>query len=448
MDQILFQYSLNPTTWVYLSSLLTIALFFKFSRFWSVRNLDLIGLIAIAPGMLLVVIGQGLGRAGWEPNETVARVGYVWLFVIGALFLIRLLCDAMMVRRPLLEPNLTAGGLAFICISLLIFLFANVITAELRPEDWAGAKLAQEGVPPKEATLGEHGPGYLQLLLLPNIPSKLQERQGEDPAPEEQAKVQGRITTARILVILSHLAVVVGLVLIGYRHFDNIRTGIAVATLYLMLPYTAQTFGKVSYVLPAALLVWAIEEYRRPLVAGMFLGLATGAVFFPIFLLPLWISFYWQRGALRFLGGVASMLLLLVATQYFTAPDFEAFLSQVKLMAGWPGLTFRHVNGFWTETNTAYRITILVAYVAICGGMALWPARKNLGTLLSCSAAVMLGTQFWQANDGGMHVAWYLPLLVLTVFRPNLEDRMAISTLDLSWFEKRRSQVRRVDKAA
>ncbi len=50
MSEILFQYhKVNPTTWVYLSSLLIIGLFFKFSRLLSVRNLDLIGLILLAP---------------------------------------------------------------------------------------------------------------------------------------------------------------------------------------------------------------------------------------------------------------------------------------------------------------------------------------------------------------------------------------------------------------
>jgi hypothetical protein len=47
-----------------------------------------------------------------------------------------------------------------------------------------------------------------------------------------------------------------------------------------------------------------------------------------------------------------------------------------------------------------------------------------------------------------LYMAWYLPLLMLTIFRPNLEDRLAISALNESWFEKRRAQVRRVDKAA
>ena len=55
MSDILFHYyRVNPTTWFYLSSLLSIALFFKFNRVWSVRNLDLIGLILLAPAMRLV----------------------------------------------------------------------------------------------------------------------------------------------------------------------------------------------------------------------------------------------------------------------------------------------------------------------------------------------------------------------------------------------------------
>jgi hypothetical protein len=55
MSEILFHYrKVDPTTWVYLSSLLTISLFFKFNRFWSVRNLDLALLILLAPGLLMV----------------------------------------------------------------------------------------------------------------------------------------------------------------------------------------------------------------------------------------------------------------------------------------------------------------------------------------------------------------------------------------------------------
>ena len=53
-------------------------------------------------------------------------MGYAWLFGVGGFFVVRLLLDPLMVRRPLLEPNLSASGLTFACVALLVFLMANV----------------------------------------------------------------------------------------------------------------------------------------------------------------------------------------------------------------------------------------------------------------------------------------------------------------------------------
>ena len=65
MGKYLFQYhEVFPTTWVYLSSLLMVGLFFKFGRFWSVRNLDLLLLILLAPGLLLVYFGFEMRSPG------------------------------------------------------------------------------------------------------------------------------------------------------------------------------------------------------------------------------------------------------------------------------------------------------------------------------------------------------------------------------------------------
>jgi hypothetical protein len=446
METLLYQYSLNPATWVYLSSLLIIALFFKFSRFFSVRNLDLIGLILLAPGVLLVAQGEAAGR------PAVVQLGYVWLFVIGALFLVRLLGDPMMVRRPLLEPNLSVGGMTFLGAALLVFLMANVMTTELTGEDLDGPRRLdqllnrQEGRP-QENLLVRHGPGYPWLHLLPSIPSKLWVS-GDDRLPPAEAQQHTWVATARLTAVLSHLVIVAGLVLIGYRHFDNIRTGIAVATLYLLLPCTAQMTGRIDLVLPAALLVWAIEAYRRPWLSGVLLGLAAGAIYYPLFLLPLWLSFYWQRGLLRFVIGFVSMLGLLVLTLALTSRDLDMFFTQVKLMFGAHTWSLADVSGFWDAAKAAYRIPVIALFAVISVGLAVWPAHKNLGTLLSCSAAVMLGTQFWHAQKGGLNIAWYLPLLLLTVFRPNLEDRVALSVLAESWLERRVTFHRREIKAA
>jgi hypothetical protein len=59
---------------------------------------------------------------------------------------------------------------------------------------------------------------------------------------------------------------------------------------------------------------------------------------------------------------------------------------------------------------------------------------------MSCTTAVLLGSQFWKAHNGGLFLAWFLPVLLLVVFRPNLENRVALRVLDADWFPSRRRE--------
>ena len=59
MSDLPFSYQkIDSSTWAYLSSLLLIALFFKFNRFWSIRNLDLLLIVLLAPGLLMIESGR------------------------------------------------------------------------------------------------------------------------------------------------------------------------------------------------------------------------------------------------------------------------------------------------------------------------------------------------------------------------------------------------------
>jgi hypothetical protein len=431
MSEVLFQYyGVNPTSWFYLSSLLSIALFFKFNRVLSVRNLDLLLIILLAPGLLAVEFG--LRRASGDA----LGIGFLWLFAVSALFLVRMLFDSTMVRRPMLEPNLTAGGLVFLGGALLVFLLANVITRRPQAEDVATAATA-ERLGAGEASidkdrLAKQGPGYPLLFLLPQIPT--QRLFAPDPATEPADAGSHRAvheTTARIMAIVSQLAIVSGMVFVAWRHFENVRLGIAAAVLYLLLPYTATMTGRVDHALPGALVVWAVAAYRRPIIAGGLIGLAIGTIYYPVFLLPLWCSFYWERGVRRFAAGVAAALMTLVVALWFTSPDAGVFLGQLRQMFGWILPSAVSVEGFWALpfTDAVYRLPVLALFIALMTTLAIWPAPKNLGTLMSCTAAVLLGCQFWKAHNGGLFMAWYLPLLLLVVFRPNLENRLAVLVL-------------------
>jgi hypothetical protein len=198
--------------------------------------------------------------------------------------------------------------------------------------------------------------------------------------------------------------------------------------------------GRVDHALPGALVVWAIAAYRRPFVSGALIGLATGTIYYPVFLLPLWCSFYWQRGIRRFALGVAAALAALVFGLWFTSPDVAVFVGQLRQMFGWIFPNAVSLEGFWALpfNDPVFRLPVLAAFVAMISTLAIWPAPKNLGTLMSCTAAVLLGSQFWKAHNGGLFMAWFLPVLLLVIFRPNLENRVATLVLDAEWFPNRR----------
>lgn len=452
MSEILFHYErVNPTTWAYLSSLLSLALFFKFNRVLSVRNLDLVLLILLAPGLLCIKYGLDHQQMG----EGVARIeslGYIWLFAVNGLLLLRMLLDTSMVRRPLLEPNLTAGGLTFLTAALLLFLAANVLTGTPEQADLYAVRRA-EHLAKREASnlerdsLDTHGPGFPMVFQFPHIvtqrifakragdvavpaavgASATSEADPNDPAPSLEASqfTWGEVATAKVTAILCQAMIVLGIFLVASWHYANPTAGIAASTLYLMLPYTAMWTGSTTHALPGALLVWAVLFYRRPYVAGLLIGLACGTLYYPVFLLPLWIAFYWRSGAVRFVCGALSVLPVLLAALALTSTDLPMFVAHVQQTFGVRLPRMEQVDGLWRYWSPEYRLPILAFHVGLSLSFVLWPAQKNLATLLSASAALMLGAQFWHAHSGGLALGWYLPALLLTVFRPNLEDRVA-----------------------
>lgn len=453
MPDILFHYErVNPTSWAYLSSLLMLALYFKFNRILSVRNLDLFLLILLAPGLLLVQ--WAAENKGIKANAgEIEYLGFLWLFVTEGLLLVRLLLDTAMRRRPLLEPNLNAAGLLFMGGSLLFFLMANVVNGKPSPGDLSPARQTEEvraegsdsSSDEAEAfdSFATDGPGFFLIYRPQRILTQqligAGEHDGSESAEElveEEQKILN--ATARVVPIFSHVFIVIGLLVVGHWHFENLTAGIAATTMYLMLPYTALWTGDVVHALPASLLVWAVVFYRSPLLAGMMIGLASGTIYYPAFLLPLWCSFYWDRGIKRFVTGVLLMIAVLVITMAATATSTEEFVRHLMQMLGLRTPKTADLLGIWQTWNYVYRLPILAAFVALAFSFTIWPVQKNLGSLIACSAAIMLAVQFWHAYEGGIFIAWFLPLLLLTIFRPNLEERSALNKLSRGWWLERR----------
>jgi hypothetical protein len=467
MDQILQGYHLNDPTWFYLSFLLIVAVYFKFSRFWSIRNLDLALLLLIAPGLLLVRNG----------NET-AAFGYGWLFSATGLLLVRALSDGLITRRPRLEQNMNAAGMAFLCASTFLFLTTKLLTerppessvqsirranelmrgeasipAEKRPDTSVSknegplAEVAGPGGRDKSLPdTAQAGPatslvagGFAQIskaIVNPDSNAELD----DDPASATDLDV----VTARLLAILAHLAVILGLALVGRHIFGDADLGFAMATLYMLMPCTAYDVGKINHVLPAALVVWAIWAYRRPFVSGTLLGLACAMLFFPIFLLPLWAAFYGRRGGLRFASAVVLTTAAILSSLTLLSNDSQGIVRQLLGYFPPAELPFRSLDpanpsqGFWGPHEAAYSIPVFAAYLVMVVALTIWPRRKSLSQVIPYSAAIVIGTQFWYPLQGGVYVLWYLPLLLLVVFRPLMTNHFAPEFKPLFQFRRAR----------
>src|SRR5262249_60681311 len=124
------------------------------------------------------------------------------------------------------------GGLAWLAAALFVCL---VTVAYLHPNG------------PVEK-LGTGGPAMLDQAEV--LAKDLVEKQ---PAVQQAGGIDAAFVVSRTLALLCHLAVVGGLLYVGCRHFQHVHTGMAAATFYLLLPYTAYHIGQWHPVRPTAL---------------------------------------------------------------------------------------------------------------------------------------------------------------------------------------------------
>jgi hypothetical protein len=444
----------NATTWFYFSLLLSVALFFKFSRILSVRNWDIVTIFLLVPGVLLIedaqpnlaqkriaaatVIGNLSGHALAGPADGInmagglarsqelvpkpsLKLGYMWLLCGSAYLLLRCLFDLALVRRPALAPNLNFGGLAWMAGALFICLTA----VAFRPED---ARQQAQLHGPKT------GPTASEL-----------EKVGRESAALEIGQRRLDVWARRGMAVLCHLIVCVGLVVLAKLHFQDALAGMAAATFYLMLPYTGHYVMYLLHVWPMALIVWALVLYRRPLAAGSLLGLAAGTIYFPVLLFPLWLSFYWGRGAGRFTVGfigAAGLALGITGLILLWGDDLGRSIAEAVRSSDWQPWRVPSAEGVWQGIHWAYRIPVFVVFLAFVGLATFWPMPKDLGQVIALSAAVLIGVQFWYADRGGQYVLWYLPLLLLLIFRPNLSDCRPLPIVpEIDWVTRLRARL-------
>ncbi len=394
---------LGPQVWLFLTMIGCLTIFFKFGRFWSVRNLDLILLFALVPGLMRLV-GVESVQPWWA---------FVWLFLGSGLWMVRCFIDLGMPRRPHLEPNLTFSGLACLAVGMMGLLLIETVSL---PVDQGAARNPadphSQSDEPEPAPAPGAGSATVKRVL------------SQTPLPPVLRRRSAEVIVARVLASLAHLAIVLGLLGVGWKHFERPIAGMAMAACYLILPYTRLALVDGGQLVPAALIVGAVAAYRRPALAGLCIGLAAGWMPAAIGLLPLWTGFFWGRGLSRF-AIIAVVTVAGCGALAWNVPELAVWaralgardLAGVGLL---PWVETPKAGSFWTGIDPSYRLPVLIAYGAMTLATTVWPGGKNLGELVALSAALLVASQFWYLDEGGTLVVMYLPLVLLMVFRPNL----------------------------
>ncbi len=384
----------NPTSWFYSALVLVVALFFRFDRLFSLRHLDLLLLFLWMPGLLLLLEQRLIS------SEGINRWPYAWLLGGTLLVIIRALVDLAFTHRPSLKPNLNAAGLCFFSLTL----FGALVLISIREPNKAdaGGPDPSERVKPPTTQVREQTEAILQDRFM-----------GSRDTPT------ARLVVERGLALGCHLATAFGLFMIGWRHFQHGTSGVAAACMYLLLPYTFMltpfnvlNLGRWDSAFPMALWVWAIFWMGKPLVSGLFMGLATGTMISPFMVLPTWCGFYWRKGMDRFLLA----FLLAILPCFFWAPTTWVWSDWFPWLE--PDLG---TDSFWHGIHWAYRTPIFVIFLSVSIASFFWPENKNLGQLISLNLALLAGVELWQADRGGTHLFSFLAPAILMVFRPTLD---------------------------
>jgi len=181
------QFPLAPVAdlpWLAYASLLVIAVYFRFSRALTIRNLDLILTLLIAAAVVAsghfrdvpyfveadesvlaaietqsvateavdgeLLVGESVERT-LPPSRVRPMVAadhplHTWsafaLVALGVLLVVRLLFDESLTRRPRLDQNLNPAGLTFLCVPAFAILAFGVF---LKPAPLTNVKAIEHG---------------------------------------------------------------------------------------------------------------------------------------------------------------------------------------------------------------------------------------------------------------------------------------------------------------
>lgn len=449
---------------LWLSLLVAIVVALDVRAPWNPRNVDLVAMLAI--GACFFDITRFLRLL----DSPTWRNLMDWVFLaVGALTTLLLIRAVWRARYPPgvgWRPNLDGRVLAVLALLLLCL---NVAVALAYPPDDAGyyvnigaQRLREQlrfpyGDPLLTATpAAAYGP----VLYLAHLPFQWLLA----PTPVNPASLTRPIVgpdspyflppllATQLCTVAFHLAGVAALFVIGRRRGGS-AVGWALVALYCGSACVLGVGGSdffiggmtfVSHIAPACVTLIAFAALGRPALSGGLLAASVGVLFYPIFMVPAWLGFYWRRraDALRFVAGFAVVALVVGGAVLGLSQATEQrgriatilydTLGHQESPAGYGSSPF----GLWGQREglrhwlmhplaegQAMTRPVVLAFFAFAAAAFFLARGRSEAQFALVVAALAMGAQLWKVHATATYVAWYYPFLLIGLYGSSSDRR-------------------------
>src|SRR4051794_20037714 len=399
--------SLTDSVWVWLPlSLLFVLPFIDFRQARRRVHLDLGLFLAFVVAHTFVVKGD---LNAWVPA----------MYACLALLLVRLVCAARHRddTTERLVPHLSTPVLAVGAVALLVGR-AVMNAVDSVPLDVAYGSVAGADRIIHGLTLytsgGGHYDTYGPFTYLFYVPFNL--------VLPFHGVSDVNLVPAHVVAIALDAAIAIALFLCGRSLRGRTRAGtelgVALAYLWVAYPFTWYILANNTndnlvglFTLLCALLL------RRPILAGVMLGLAVSAKFAPIAMLPLAAATGGVRDRRSALAVVAATLatFLLTVALVVSPGELRAFYDAT---IGFQLGRVDDPNSLWGQHPGLWPLqsAIRLAVVAFALALPLVVRRADMRQIAALGAAVLLAVQLPLGHFTDLYMVWYLPLALLATF--------------------------------
>jgi len=444
----------NQSGVLWLALLVAVFAGFDFRNLRSPRNLDL--LIMQAIGWCFYDILTPLDNLT-NPTE---RNLMDWTFTAIVILTVVLLVRALRrIARPAIAAWTPEAGARTLAIVALGFLLADVGMALYSPPDDAGYFINIGGQRFRERLRWPYGDplltgtpaaAYGPVLYAAHVPFQLMlapSPVNPDSLPrplieQGQAYYLPPLLATKLCTIAFHLVGVWAL-FVSARRLSGSRVAWAMVALYCSSAFVLGVGGAVysiggitftSHIAPAAITLMAFALLGAPAWSGVALAAAIGALFYPIFMVPAWLGYYWGRRdpLKRFLVGfvLASAVIggsvLLQSRAANGRSRIGTILYDTIGHQESPEAYGSSPFGFWGQrtgvrgwlmtpiiSGQSMTRPVVLAFFAFAILMFRVAQQRTPAQFALIVAAVAIGAQLWKIHATATYVTWYYPFLLI-----------------------------------